>query len=65
MFDIRTGSLIRITAYTLFSLLFILLQCSLTLAEDSCITCHTDEEMLISNLGKDDKEKSSLQSGPG
>lgn len=34
-------------------------------AGDSCVTCHTDEEMLINNLGKDVKQKSSLQSGPG
>lgn len=33
--------------------------------ESSCITCHTDEELLKENLGKDEKKKSALQAGSG
>ncbi len=65
MFDIRTGSLIRVSAYTLSCLLVVLLLSYNAAAEDTCISCHTDEEMLKTNLGKADKGKSPLQSGPG
>jgi hypothetical protein len=65
MINIRTGSLIRVTACALFCLLIALLQSYEARGEDFCITCHTDEEMLKNNLGKGDKEKSSLQAGPG
>ncbi len=35
------------------------------LAESSCITCHTDEEMLTENLSKAEEKKSAMQSGSG
>ena len=41
------------------------LQVSPVLAEDMCIRCHTDEEMLTQNLSGEEKKKSALQSGPG
>ena len=65
MIDIKTSSLIRFTSLLLFTLLFSLSQSPEVKAEDSCISCHTDVEMLKSSLGKEDKAKSSLQSGPG
>ena len=35
------------------------------LAESSCVTCHTDEEMLTKNLSKMEEKKSAMQSGAG
>lgn len=40
-------------------------QLSAAQAEDSCVSCHTDEAMLEKNLGKKDEKKSALQAGPG
>ncbi len=57
--------LLRVTVCTLFCMFFVLLQNGTTYAIDSCITCHTDEQMLKNNLAKSDTKKSSLQSGPG
>lgn len=34
-------------------------------AENSCVNCHTDEDMLTQNLGKSEKKKSTMQAGPG
>ena len=39
---------------------------SRALADDStCITCHTDEELLADNLAEPGSKKSALQSGSG
>ena len=34
-------------------------------AEDSCITCHTDEDLLEDNLADVEKKTSALQAGSG
>lgn len=38
---------------------------SLHSEESSCIACHTDEDLLEENLGKEEKKKSALQAGSG
>lgn len=55
----------RLAVGLLFCLLLGLFQNGTLQAEDSCVICHTDEEMLNESLGKKVKEKSSLQAGPG
>lgn len=65
MMRIGRCPVIRVTVYAFFCMFFVLLQNGTTYAADSCITCHTDEQMLKNTLGKDDTKKSSLQSGPG
>lgn len=65
MNGIKAGFLMRVTVCTIFCLSFCFLQSYDVRAADSCVTCHTDEGMLKSNLGNDDKEKSSMQAGPG
>lgn len=65
MQGIKAGFLIRVTVSMFFCLLFGMGNMSVLRAEDSCVTCHTDEEKLIQSLGKEDTEKSSLQAGPG
>ena len=35
------------------------------LADSSCVTCHTDEDMIIDNLAKIKEKKSALTSGSG
>lgn len=65
MMRIGTWQFLRVTVCTLFCMFFVLLQNGTTYATDSCITCHTDEQMLKSNLAKNDAKKSPLQSGPG
>ncbi len=65
MRGIETGFLIRVTVSMFFCLLLGVGFISELRAEDSCVSCHTDEEKLLNSLGKDDKEKSSLQAGPG
>ena len=34
-------------------------------ADSSCVTCHTDEDMIKKNLSKKKVKKSALQSGVG
>lgn len=65
MNGIRAEFLIRATVCCIFSLFVVFYHSYEVRAESSCVTCHTDEEMLTKSLGKDDKEKSSLQAGPG
>ncbi len=65
MNGIKARFLMRVTVCTIFCLSFCFLQNDDVRAADSCVTCHTDEEMLQNNLSKDDKEKSSMQAGPG
>jgi hypothetical protein len=36
-----------------------------SLAQSSCVTCHTDETLLIENLSAEKEEKSALTSGAG
>ena len=62
---IRVRVLIRMVFSVFFCLLISLGGSDELRAESSCVTCHTDEEMLSDNLGKKDKQKSSLQAGPG
>jgi hypothetical protein len=48
----------------LLSALFVLLLSAGGYAE-TCITCHTDEDLLEENLAKVDKKTSELQAGSG
>ena len=34
-------------------------------ADSSCVTCHTDEDMIKKNLSKKEGKKSALQAGTG
>lgn len=34
-------------------------------ADSSCVTCHTDEDMLLENLAQVKAKKSAMQSGAG
>jgi hypothetical protein len=34
-------------------------------AASGCVTCHTDEKMIIENLSNDESKKSALQAGTG
>ncbi|BHH85641.1 hypothetical protein [Desulforhopalus sp. 52FAK] len=65
MNGVRTGALRRVTAGVCICLFIVAGQHSNVRAADSCVACHTDEEMLVKSLGKDDMAKSSLQAGPG
>lgn len=61
---------LRVCCYTA-ALLFVALALSMVLSsqsradESSCITCHTDEDLLTENLGTEDTKKSPLQAGGG
>ena len=65
MDGIRTGFLMRATVCGILGLFVIISQSYDVRAAGTCVACHTDEELLTKNLGRDDKEKSSLQAGPG
>lgn len=65
MDGVRTGVLMRVIVGICICLFISIGQYSEVRAADTCVTCHTDEEMLIKSLGKEDKAKSSLQAGPG
>lgn len=65
MKGIKADFLIRMTVSMVFCLLLGVCSSNELRAEDSCVTCHTDEEKLLKSLGKEDKAKSSLQAGPG
>ncbi len=65
MIAARIRWLIQASACMLFFLLLTFFQGQEAKAEDSCITCHTNEEMLQDSLGKDSTKKSALQAGPG
>ena len=65
MIGIKISSMIRVPSFVLLTLLFTFFQSNDIRAEDSCVSCHTDVEKLTNSLGKEDKAKSSLQSGPG
>lgn len=65
MDGIRAGFLMRVTVGSFICLLISFGQSYDVQAADSCVACHTDEEMLVKSLGKDDMAKSSLQAGPG
>ncbi len=43
----------------------LLLAANVGFAASSCVTCHTDEDMLIENLAKAKGKKSAMQSGAG
>lgn len=45
--------------------LFGLLLCGSAYGDDSCITCHTDEDLLEENLAENKKKKSAMQAGSG
>ena len=45
--------------------LFCLLLSTSAFGDDSCITCHTDEDLLEENLAEDTTKKSAMQAGSG
>ena len=45
--------------------LFCLLLSTSAFGDDSCITCHTDEDLLEENLAEDKTKKSAMQAGSG
>ncbi len=65
MSGIRIGALMRVIVGICICLFITIGQQSDVRAADTCVACHTDEDMLVQSLGKEDKAKSSLQAGPG
>ncbi|MFC1830749.1 hypothetical protein ACFL0S_01855 [Thermodesulfobacteriota bacterium] len=47
------------------AVLFCLLLSTSAFGDDSCITCHTDEDLLEENLAEDKTKKSAMQAGSG